>query len=72
MEQKRIDRISELSRKARTAEGLTEAEKKERAELRQEYIRAVVGSLDSQLANTVVVDDKGNRRKLHKKGEPQI
>lgn len=69
MEQKRIDRISELTRKARTPEGLTEEEQAERAALRQEYIRAVVGNLDEQLANTVIVDEKGNRRKLQKKGE---
>lgn len=71
MEQKKIDRISELSRKARTPEGLTEAEQTERQALRQEYIRAVVGDLDSQLSHTTVVDVYGNHRKLKKKEDGQ-
>jgi uncharacterized protein YnzC (UPF0291/DUF896 family) len=71
MEQKRIERISELSRKARTPEGLTEAEQLERAALRQEYIRAMVGDLENQLNHTVIVDECGNRRKLQKKKDTQ-
>jgi uncharacterized protein YnzC (UPF0291/DUF896 family) len=71
MEQKKIDRINELSRKARTPEGLTEAEQQERAALRGEYVRAVVGNLDSQLSHTVLVDAHGNRRRLRKKEEEQ-
>ncbi|MCI2057338.1 MAG: DUF896 domain-containing protein [Oscillibacter sp.] len=67
MEQKKIDRISELTRKSRTPEGLTAEEQTERAALRQEYIRAVVGSLDGQLSNTVIVDENGSRRRLQKK-----
>lgn len=67
MEQKKIDRISELSRKARTPEGLSEAEQAERQALRQEYIHAVVGDLDSQLSHTTVVDIYGKHRKLRKK-----
>ena len=38
MEQKKIDRINELSRKSRTPEGLTEAEKAEQKALREEYL----------------------------------
>ena len=38
MEQKQIDRINELARKAKTPEGLTEWEEMERAALRREYI----------------------------------
>ena len=63
MEQKRIDRINELARKAKTV-GLTEEEVQERAVLRREYIDSVVGSLRSNLDNTWVVDEKGNKRKL--------
>lgn len=67
MEQKRIDRINELARKAKSPEGLTEQETAERDALRREYIDAVLGSLKAQLDNTVVVDEKGNRRKLKPK-----
>ena len=68
MDQKKIDRINELARKAR-AEGLTPAEEEERAVLRREYIDSVVGNLKGQLDNTVVVDEKGRRRKLREKKE---
>lgn len=68
MDQKKIDRINELARKAKT-EGLTEAETTERAALRREYIDAVVGSLKGNLDNTYYVDEKGNKEKLKKKGE---
>ena len=67
MEQKKIDRINELARKAKTPEGLTAAEQAERAALRREYVNAVLGNLESQLENTYVVDEQGNRRKLEKK-----
>ena len=68
MDQKKIDRINELARKAKT-EGLTEQETAERALLRREYIDSVMGSLKGQLDNTYVVDEKGNKQKLKKKGE---
>ena len=55
MDQKKIDRINELARKAR-AEGITPAEEEERAVLRREYIDSVVGSLESQLESTYLVD----------------
>ncbi|MCI2058344.1 MAG: DUF896 domain-containing protein [Oscillibacter sp.] len=69
MDQKKIDRISELGRKSRTAEGLTEEECLERAALREEYRRAVVGNLERELSRVVIVDEQGNRRKLEKKEE---
>ena len=68
MDQKKIDRINELARKAR-AEGLTPAEEEERAVLRREYIDSVVGNLKGQLDNTVIVDRQGRRRKLREKKE---
>ena len=68
MEQKKIDRINELARKAKT-EGLTPEEEQERAELRRAYIDSAVGNLKGQLDNTYVVDPSGNKRKLSKKGE---
>ena len=69
MEQKQIDRINELARKAKTPEGLTEWEEMERAALRREYIDSVLGSLRGQLDNTYLVDEKGKTHKLKKKGE---
>ena len=69
MDQKQIDRINELARKAKSPEGLTEWEVAERAALRREYIDSVLGSLKGQLDNTYLVDEKGQKRKLKKKGE---
>lgn len=68
MEQSKIERINELARKAKT-EGLTEAELAERAVLRREYIDSVVGNLKVQLDNTYLVDEKGHKTKLKKKGD---
>ena len=64
MEQKKIDRINELARKAKTPEGLTAEELEERAALRQEYLNSVMGSLRRELDNTWIVDEHGNKRKL--------
>ena len=66
MEQKKIDRINELARKAKTTP-LTEDEQAEQAALRREYIDSVTGSLKSQLDRTYIVDEKGNKTKLRKK-----
>lgn len=68
MEQKDIDRINELARKAR-AGGLTEAERAEQAVLRRAYIDSVLGNLKSELDHTYIVDEKGHKRKLKEKGE---
>ena len=68
MDQKKIDRMNELAKKAK-AEGLTEAEVQERAALRREYIDSVVGNLKGHLDNIYFVDEKGNKEKLKKKGE---
>ena len=66
MEQKKIDRINELARKAK-AEELTPEETAERDRLRKEYIEAYRASLRSQLDSIVVVDEKGNKTPLKKK-----
>ncbi len=68
MEQKKIDRINELARKAKNGT-LTEAEIKERDLLRREYIDSVVGSLRGQLDNTYIMDPSGKTTKLRKKEE---
>lgn len=63
MTKEKIDRINELARKAK-AEGLTAEEIAERDALRKEYIALVKASLTSQLDNTYLVDEQGNKRKL--------
>jgi uncharacterized protein YnzC (UPF0291/DUF896 family) len=68
MEQYKIDRINELSKLARQR-ALTEEELSERAALRTEYLAAIRMSLESQLENTYIVDEKGNKRKVEKKGK---
>lgn len=67
MDQKKIDRINELARKAK-AEGLTDEEIKERDILRKEYIASYKSSLVSTLERTYIVDEKGNKTKVTKKG----
>ena len=64
MEQKKIDRINELAKKAKTPEGLTPEELEERTALRQEYLDSVLGNLRRELDNTSVVDEHGHNRKL--------
>ncbi len=63
MEQKKIERISELSRKSR-AEGLTEEEKLEQQALRQEYIQSMSQSLRATLDNSVIVRPDGTKEKV--------
>lgn len=65
MTQEKLNRINELSRKSKT-EGLTEAEKAEQTELRNEYRASVTGNLRSQLQNTYIMTPDG---KKHKVGE---
>lgn len=68
MEQKKIDRINQLARKMR-GEGLTQEEKEEQALLRKEYVASLKKNLVSQLENITIVDEKGNKRKVTKKGQ---
>ncbi len=66
MEQKKIDRINELAKKAKTV-GLTEEEIAERDILRREYIDGFKRSLTGQLDNMYIVDEKGNKTKVERK-----
>lgn len=63
MEKEKIDRINELAKK----EVLTEDEKLEQKQLRQEYIDEYKNNLRAQLDNTYIVDENGNKEKLKKK-----
>ena len=67
MTEEKIRRISELAKKSRTPEGLTEEEKAEQAGLRAEYV-AMKQSLRSQLDSTVIVRPDGTRQPLKKNG----
>ena len=67
MNQKKIDRINELARKSK-AEGLTEEEKAEQTQLRNEYRQAVVGNLAAQLNNTYIMTPDGKKHKVRPNG----
>lgn len=62
----KIRRINELAKKAKE-EGLTPEEVQERDTLRKEYIAEFRQSLISQLDNTYIVDQQGNKTKLERK-----
>lgn len=66
MLEERITRINELYRKSK-AEGLTEAEKKEQADLRREYIENIRGNLRGQLNNISIKNDDGTIENLGEK-----
>ena len=55
MDKIKIDRISELSRKQRSV-GLTETEKTEQAELRNEYLASIKRNFRSILENIEIKD----------------
>lgn len=59
MKQEKIDRISELTRLSRERE-LTPEEQKERQTLREEYLRAIRGNMQSILNNTTVKRPDGS------------
>lgn len=65
MTEERIARISELTRISRERE-LTDEEKVERAELRQDYLAAIRQSLEGQLDNTYIVSKDGTKRKVER------
>ena len=60
MEEK-IARINALARKAK-AEGLTDGEREEQAQLRRDYIDSVKENLKSQLDSLYVLDEKSGKK----------
>ncbi|QHA91865.1 DUF896 domain-containing protein [Bacillus sp. N1-1] len=58
LSQDKIQRINELSRKSKES-SLTEAEKKEQKDLRQEYLASLRSSFSNQLHSIKVVDEEG-------------
>ncbi len=65
MEQKKVDRINFLAKKSK-AEGLTEEEKTEQAELRKEYIESWRRGVRQTLDNVYIVEKDGSQTKLKK------
>lgn len=66
MDEKKIARINELYRKSK-AEGLTDAELREQALLRQEYVEAFKRNLRSQLDNIDIKEADGSITNLGEK-----
>ena len=66
MDNTKIDLINTLAHKAKSV-GLTEEEKKEQAELRQEYLAAVRQNLKAQLNNIDVKEKDGSVTNLGEK-----
>lgn len=69
MEQKKIDRISQLSRLSRERE-LTEEEKQEQQLLRREYVDSMKNNLRATLQNVVIQHPDGSRTKLKNNHPP--
>ena len=67
MDQKKIERINELARLAKTR-ALTPEETAERQALREEYIQAYRASLMSQLDSMVIQRPDGTREYLKRRG----
>ncbi len=66
MDQKTINRINELARKAKT-EGLTPEEKEEQKKLRTEYIAVIRMNLRAQLDNIDIQEKDGSITNLGEK-----
>ncbi|MFU0828034.1 MAG: UPF0291 protein BHF70_02405 [Lachnoclostridium sp.] len=68
MDESKIARINELYRKSKN-EGLTEEEKQEQADLRQEYIQAIRNNLRGTLNQISILNPDGTITKLKEKGK---
>lgn len=66
MEKQKIDRINELARKKKTV-GLTEAEVREQAVLRREYLDGFRANMEAVLAGVVIQRPDGSKTPLQKK-----
>lgn len=56
MDKKKIDRINELAKKARSSDGLTPEEMTESAKLREEYLNAIRQNFKQTLDNIEIID----------------
>lgn len=66
MDKEKIARINELAKKSKSPEGLTDAEKSEQKELRDEYIREFRASFTGILDNTYIQRPDGTKEKVGK------
>ena len=66
MDKLKIARINELYKKSKT-EGLTETEKEEQKQLRNEYRMAVINNLQSSLNNVSIENEDGTITELKTK-----
>ena len=66
MEKQKLDRINELARKKKTV-GLTEAEVREQAVLRREYLDGFRANMEAVLAGVVIQRPDGSKTPLQKK-----
>lgn len=71
MDPKKIERINELARKKKTS-GLDEAEIREQAALRKEYLDEYRSNLKIMLDSIVVEEKDGTRHPLRKKSTPPV
>ena len=62
MEQRKIDRINELAKKAKSGVELTDEEIKERALLRKEYIESIRANFKSVLDNIEFKDEEEKKQ----------
>lgn len=65
MDREKIDRINFLARKSKS-EGLSEEEKTEQTELRNEYRAFMMRGFMATATNTYVIDEEGNKKRLVK------
>ena len=63
MEQEKINRINELAKKAKSI-GLSDSERAEQKQLREEYIAGFRASLVNQLDNTYIMEPDGTKHKI--------
>ena len=67
MVKEKIDRINELAKKSKTPEGLTDQEKAEQKQLREEYILEYRAQFTGIMENTYIQRPDGTKEKLEKK-----
>jgi len=65
MEKAKVERINFLARESKIR-ALTPEEQVEQSALRKEYVAEIRTNLRTQLDNTYIVDEKGNKTSLKK------